>query len=102
MIDLKPAYLKKVRKILSGNVPEYGVMVYGARAQGKANTYSYLDLAIMTDKPLPAARMDKLTADFTAAKFPFRVETVDWAGTGASFRKEIQRTAVELQPPSKN
>lgn len=102
MIGLTPAHLKKVKKVLSGNVPEYGVMVYGARAQGKASTYSYLDLAIMTDKPLPEPRLKKLTDAFAAASLPFRVETVDWASTGSSYRKEIQRTAVVLQPPPKN
>ncbi|MBI5743679.1 MAG: nucleotidyltransferase domain-containing protein [Elusimicrobia bacterium] len=101
MIDLKPAYLKTVRKILSGNVPEYEVLVYGHRAEGKAKAYSYLDLAIMTDKPLAAARMEKITAAFTAARFPFRVETIDWAATGANFRKEIKRTAVVLQNSAK-
>jgi type I restriction enzyme S subunit len=101
MIDLKPAHLKKVKKILSGNVPEYGVMVYGSRATGKAKPYSYLDLAIMTDKPMPVPRLEKLAAAFTEAHFPFRVETIDWAGTGKDFRKEIQRTAVVLQPAPK-
>ena len=101
MIDLKPIFLKKVKKILAGNVPEYEVLVYGARAGSKGKTYSYLDLAIMTDKPMPAPRLEKLAAAFTEAHFPFRVETIDWAGTGKDFRKEIQRTAVVLQPAPK-
>lgn len=101
-IALKPADMKKIRKILSGNVPEYGVMVFGARTMPKAKNYAYLDLAIMTtDKPLGAKRMDALTAAFTAAALSFKVETVDWAGTGSNFRKEIKRTAVMLQPPPK-
>ena len=35
---------------------------------------------------------------FAAAAFPFKVETVDWAGTGSNYRKDIKRTAVVLQP----
>lgn len=101
MIDLKPAHLKKVKKILSGSVPEYEVMVYGSRAEGKAKTYSYLDLAIMTDKPLGTPRLEKIAAAFAGAGLPFRVETIDWAATGAGFRKEIKKTAVVLQPPPK-
>ena len=101
MIDLKPAYLSKVKKVLSGNVPEYEVVVYGSRADGTAKTYSYLDLAIMTDKPLGAPRMQKLTADFAGAGLPFRVETIDWAATGSSFRKEITKTSVTLQKSKK-
>ena len=101
MIDLKPVYLKKVKKILSGNVPECEVLVYGSRASGTAKTYSYLDLVVMTDKPLAAPRLEKMTADFKAAGFPFRVETICWASTGPSFRKEIKKTGVPIQNPGK-
>jgi len=101
MIDLKPAYLKKVKRILFGAVPEYEVMVYGLRAGGAAKTYSYLDLAIMADKPIGAPRMEKLAASFAGAGLPFRVEAVDWSDIGKDFRREIKRTAVVLQVPSK-
>jgi len=101
MIDLKPVYLKKVKKILSGNVPECEVLVYGSRAAGTAKTYSYLDLAVMSDKPLAAPRLEKMTADFKAAGFPFRVETICWASTGPSFRKEIKKTGVPIQTSAK-
>ncbi len=102
MISLKPACLKKVKKILSDNVPDCAVMVYGARAQGKGGPHSYLDLAVMADKPLGAARLAKLAAAFTAAHLTFRVETVDWTASGPAFRKEIERTGVILQPHPKN
>ena len=97
MIDLKPVHLKKVKGILAGNVPECDVLVYGSRATGKANAHSYLDIAVMSEKPLLAPRLVKLEADFKAAGFPFRVETICWASTGASFRKEIKKTGVLIQ-----
>ena len=98
MIDLKPAYLRKVKGILAGEVPEYEVLVYGVRADGKAKTYSYLDLAIMSDKPLGAPRLERLEAAFKGSGLPFRVETVDWAATGKDYRKVIKKTALVLQP----
>lgn len=101
MIDLKPIFLRKVKNILAGSVPEYDVMVYGSRADGTAKKYSYLDIAVMSDKPLVATRLEKLSAEFTAAGFPFRVETIDWAATGASFRKEIKKTGVFIQSTPK-
>lgn len=102
MISLKSAELAKVKKILAGNVPECAVLVYGARASGAVKNGAYLDLAVMTmDKPLPAARLAKLAAAFAAAALPFKVEMVDWAGTGSDYRREIKRTAVVLQPPPK-
>ena len=97
MIDLKPIFMKKVKNILSGNVPEFDVMVYGSRAVGKANAHSYLDLAVMSDKPLVAPRLEKMEAAFKAADFPFRVETICWASTGPAYRKEIKKTGVLIQ-----
>jgi len=97
MIDLKPIFLRKVKNILAGNVPEYDVMVYGSRADGTAKKYSYLDIAVMSDKPLVPTRLEKLSSEFTAAGLPFRVETICWASTGASFRKEIRKTGVLIQ-----
>ncbi len=101
MIDLKPVFLKKVKRILAVNVPECDVLVYGSRADGTAKQYSYLDLAVIADKPLPGPRLEKMAAAFAAASFPFRVETIDWAATGSSFRKEIKRTGVLIQHPTK-
>ena len=101
MIDLKPAYLKKVKGILSSNVPEFDVLVYGSRARGTAKKFSYLDLAVLTEKPLQAPRLEKMAAAFTAASLPFRVETIDWAATGSSFRKVIRKTGVLIQQSPK-
>ncbi len=101
MIDLKPDHLKKVKRILAGNVPEYEVLCYGSRAEGTAKKYSYLDLAVMTIHPLTPLRLEKLTAAFAGAGFPFRVETVDWAATGKEYRKIIKKTGLVIQKPPK-
>lgn len=101
MIDLKPVFLKKVKHILAGNVPEFDVLVYGARAVGKANAHSYLDLAVMSDKPLVAPRLEKMEAAFKSAGLPFRVETIDWAATGSAFRREIKKTGILIQSSPK-
>ena len=101
MIDLKPVFLKKVKGILSLNVPEFDVLVYGARAGGVNKKHSYLDLVVMSDKPLAAARLEKLEAAFKAAGLPFLVETICWASTGPSYRKEMKKTGVLIQKASK-
>lgn len=101
MIDLKPVFLKKVISILALNVPEFDVMVYGSRAGGVNKKHSYLDLVVMSDKPLAAARIEKLSAAFKAACFPFLIEIIDWAATGPSYRKEIKKTSVLLRQSTK-
>ena len=101
MITLKPNFLKKVKGILAGHVPEYDVLVYGSRADGSAKTHSYLDLAIMAEVPLVAPRLENLTAAFAKAGFPFRVEAVDWASTGKDYRKVIKKTGILIQTSPK-
>jgi len=101
MIDLKPDYLKKVKRILDGHVPEHEVLCYGLRAVGAAKKFSYLDLAVMTSQPLAPLRLEKLSSAFAGAGFPFRVETVDWAATGKEFRKVIKKTGRTIQKSPK-
>jgi predicted nucleotidyltransferase len=100
-IGMKAAHLRKINKVLDGEVPGHEVLVYGSWAQGKAGAYSYLDLALVADKPLGAERMEKLAATFLRAGLPFKVESVDWAATGSAFRREIKRTAVQFKPAAK-
>ena len=101
MIGLKPIFLKKVKSILAANVPEFDVLVYGSRASGVSKTHHYLDLVVMSDKPITSARLEKLDAAFKAADLPFRVETICWAATGPSYRKEMKKTGVLLQKAKK-
>ncbi len=101
MIDLKPVLLKKVKTILKLNVPEFDVLVYGSRASGSSKAHHYLDLVVMSDTPITAARLEKLEAAFKAADLPFRVETICWAATGPSYRKEMKKTAVLIQKAAK-
>ena len=97
MIDLKPDHLKKVKRILAGNVPEYEVLCYGSRAEGTAKKFSYLDLAVMTLQPLPPLRLEKLSTAFAGAGFPFRVETVDWAALVAASRSARLKTSTKAE-----
>lgn len=95
-LSLTPLHMRKVKSILSGEVPDCDILAYGQRAVGAAKPKAYLDLAIVADKPLGKARMEEITNIFAKAGLPFPVALVDWADTGSSFRKEIKRTAVSL------
>ena len=89
-IDIRPADLETVRRILSEHVPALEVRAFGSRVAWHARETSDLDLALMTDKPLTVARMADLRAAFTDADLPFRVDIVDWASTSESFRKVVE------------
>ena len=89
-LDIRPADLETVRRILSEHVPALEVRAFGSRVAWHARETSDLDLALMTDKPLTVARMADLRAAFTDADLPFRVDIVDWASTSESFRKVVE------------
>ena len=95
-VDAAPADLETVRRILREHAPELEVRAFGSRVSWTARETSDLDLALMTNEPLDAARMAVLRSAFTDSRLPFRVDVVDWAGVSDSFRKVIESEYVTL------
>ena len=100
-IDIRPADLETVRRILRQHVPAVEVRAFGSRVSWSARETSDLDLAMMTDEPLGIARTAKLRAAFTDSDLPFRVDIVDWATASEEFRQRILADHVVLRPPTK-
>jgi len=96
-IEMRPEQWKIVRNILQKHVPQYPVWAFGSRATGSAKIYSDLDLAIITEKPLPLSVCAMLRDDFSESELPWRVDIVDWATTSESFREVIARDKKLVQ-----
>ena len=86
--------------ILHAHVPRHPVWAFGSRARGQAKPYSDLDLAIITDQPLPLRALAALAEAFSESDLPWRVDVVDWSTTSETFREIIARDKVVLQPVS--
>ncbi len=99
-LDIRPADLETVRRILHEHVPGLEVRAFGSRVAWRARETSDLDLALMTDEPLALARMADLRAAFTDADLPFRVDILDWASTSESFRRVVEAEHAVLAPTS--
>lgn len=99
LIDIRPDHWAIVRRILQKHVPQYAVWAFGSRAKWSAKEYSDLDLAIITDKPLPLSISAALDEDFSESDLPWKVDVVDWATTSEVFRKVIAQDKVVLQIP---
>ena len=97
-IDATPRDLETVRAVLRRIVPGVEVRVFGSRVRGAARPVSDLDLAIMTDRPLPLETTASLREAFRDSDLPFKVDFVDWAATSERFRAVIEREGVVLQP----
>jgi len=100
-IDIRPADLETVRRILREQVPDLEVHAFGSRVGWNARETSDLDLALMTDEPLSIDRTAGLRSAFTESDLPFRVDIVDWATTSQSFRKKIHAHHAVIAAPSR-
>ncbi|NJB77818.1 restriction endonuclease subunit S [Xanthomonas arboricola] len=98
-IDIRPDHWQIVRDILRKHVPQYEVWAFGSRAKWLAKQYSDLDLAIITDQPLSLSISAALADEFSESDLPWKVDIVDWATTGESFRKIIERDKVVVHEP---
>ncbi len=95
-IDIRPADLETVRRILREHVPDLEVHAFGSRVGWTARETSDLDLALMTDEPLSIDRTAGLRSAFTESDLPFRVDIVDWSTASESFRQRILKNHVVL------
>ncbi len=96
-IDVTPAELEMIMKILNLHVPEFEVRVFGSRVNGNSRPTSDIDLVVMTDTPLPILRLIELKEAFTESNLPFRVDVLDWARIGESFRTIIEKSYAIIQ-----
>lgn len=96
-LDLKPHDWDDVRHILEKCLPGYEVWAFGSRVKGTAKPYSDLDLAVISDRPLPIDLMADLRQSFEDSDLTIKVDIVDWAKTSAAFRKIIEESKVVVQ-----
>ena len=97
LVDLSPAHLAIVDRILAEHVPECEVRAFGSRATWHAKDYSDLDLAVVGDGPLPRRTLARLKGAFEESRLPIRVDVVDWHAIADGFREAIESDCVVVQ-----
>lgn len=97
-LEISPQHWAIVAEILQRHLPHTTVWAFGSRARFSAKPYSDLDIAIIGETPLPLSTLAALEHDFTESALPFKVDVVDWATTGESFRDIIRQSHVVVWP----
>ena len=97
LIDIRPDHWEIVQRILQEYVPNLEVWAFGSRAKWSAKEFSDLDLAIITDEPLPLDTSAALSEAFSESDLPWKVDVVDWASVGDELKKVITRDKVVLK-----
>ena len=102
LIDIHPDHWTIVHDILQKHVPQHAVWAFGSRATWKAKEFSDLDLAIITETPLPPDVSASLREEFSESDLPWKVDVIDWATTSEVFRAIVERDRVVVQEGRKN
>ena len=96
-LDVRPEEWETVHRILRRLVPDREIWAFGSRVDGRAWAFSDLDLAIVGDQPLPAARRAELREAFVESELPWKVDLVDLASSSDTFRRIVQHRRVPVQ-----
>ncbi|CAM2182047.1 putative protein adenylyltransferase MntA [Paraburkholderia sacchari] len=96
-IDIGVDQWRIVQGILHRIVPQYEIWAFGSRAKWTAKDYSDLDVAIITEQPLPLDVTAALTDEFSNSDLPWKVDVVDWSVTSESFKAVIAAHKVVIQ-----
>ena len=97
-IDIAPAELDEVQRILAAHMPGCEVWAFGSRVTGHAKSYSDLDLVVVGAEPIHWNDLGKLTEAFQASDLPFRVDVMDWNVAAPAFQAVIGARYVVVQP----
>lgn len=96
-LDLKLEYLDIVKKILRQHLPSNAkAWIFGSRANGKAKTYSDIDIAIDAGQPLSTETIVSLANDFDECSLPYKVDIVDWFAIDDLFRERIKENRIVI------
>jgi type I restriction enzyme S subunit len=97
MIDLKPAHLAEVKRILQEHALGCEVRVFGSRLNGTAGKNSDLDLVLVGKGLLDWRMLESIKDAFAESDLPFRVEVQDWHTISDSFHKIIEKQYEVIQ-----
>ena len=89
--------LRIVRRLLAQHVPEMEVWAFGSRVQGNPKPHSDLDLALVSERPLPVDRLARLSHVFEESDLPFRVDLVELSKVVPAFRAIIEQQHEVIQ-----
>jgi uncharacterized protein len=104
-LELRPAWLARVRELIATHVPDCEVWAYGSRVTGGAHDTSDLDLVVRNPRNLeePTPATSALREALRESDLPILTEVHDWARLPESFRAEIARGYVVIgsRPPAR-
>ena len=95
--DIDPKYTKIIQNILNQNLPAGArTWVFGSRANGTAEKYSDVDIALECDTVLDYKIITDLEIAFEESVIPYTVDIVDLKRINNNIKNIINKYKVEL------
>ena len=95
-LDIRPDHLKIVEEILKKHLPDREVWAFGSRVNGTAKETSDLDLVVIGENSLDFQTLGALRDYFSESNLPYKVDLVDWAKIGETFREIIRKDKIRI------
>ena len=95
-LEIRPDHLKIVEEILEKHLPDREVWAFGSRVNGTAKETSDLDLVVIGENPLDFQTLGALRDAFSESNLPYKVDVVDWAKIGETFREIIRKNEIVI------
>ena len=95
-LEIRPDHLKIVEGILKKHLPDREVWAFGSRVNGTAKETSDLDLVVIGENSLDFQTLGALRDDFSESNLPYKVDLVDWAKIGETFREIIRKDKIRI------
>jgi predicted nucleotidyltransferase len=98
-LQLTPAHLAEVRRLIAAHLPHEEVWAYGSRVTGTGHATSDLDLVVRHPADLKKRQGTafwELKEAFSESNLPFLVDLLDWAALPPTFWPNIAENHLVL------
>jgi predicted nucleotidyltransferase len=96
MIDLLPAYIDIIKRIINRYIPNSEIKIFGSRANNSSNNNSDIDIAIISNKKIDLKTLAKIKMAFEESDIPYRVDIIDYMSASENFKKIIDSSSERI------
>lgn len=95
-LNLDDKYIEFVNRLISEELEEVEVYIFGSRAQNNSYEYSDVDIALKAQNVIKIESLLKIKANFQNSTFPYKVDLIDLNSIDEKFFNIIKNDLVKI------
>lgn len=95
-LNLDDKYIEFVNRLISEELEEVEVYIFGSRAQNNSYEYSDVDIALKAQNVIEIESLLKIKANFQNSTFPYKVDLIDLNSIDEKFFNIIKNDLVKI------